>query len=213
MIVRMYQVKRAPKSTFVPIRTLQYHVQVWGEPAPNKTPLVMVHGWMDVAASYQFVVDALAADHYVIAPDWRGFGQTQAQSFGRDGLVVQVHRALGVHHQGDRLGGRTGLAALRLGQVQADGAGHQGGCEDEDHQQDQHHVHHGRDVDLAHGRIGFGGRQATEGHGSVLRIGQQAAHIVGKAFEFGFDQCDPAPQQVVAQHGWNRYGQTQCRHD
>jgi pimeloyl-ACP methyl ester carboxylesterase len=36
----------------------------------------MVHGWMDVAASYQFVVDALAADHFVIAPDWRGFGQT-----------------------------------------------------------------------------------------------------------------------------------------
>jgi pimeloyl-ACP methyl ester carboxylesterase len=36
----------------------------------------MVHGWMDVAASYQFVVDALAADHYVVAPDWRGFGQT-----------------------------------------------------------------------------------------------------------------------------------------
>jgi pimeloyl-ACP methyl ester carboxylesterase len=37
----------------------------------------MVHGWMDVAASYQFVVDALASDHYVIAPDWRGFGQTE----------------------------------------------------------------------------------------------------------------------------------------
>jgi pimeloyl-ACP methyl ester carboxylesterase len=36
----------------------------------------MVHGWMDVAASYQFVVDALTLDHYVIAPDWRGFGQT-----------------------------------------------------------------------------------------------------------------------------------------
>jgi pimeloyl-ACP methyl ester carboxylesterase len=36
----------------------------------------MVHGWMDVAASYQFVVDALQADHWVIAPDWRGFGQT-----------------------------------------------------------------------------------------------------------------------------------------
>lgn len=72
----MYQVKRAPQSSFVPIRTLQYHVQVWGEPAPDKTPLVMVHGWMDVAASYQFVVDALQGDHYVIAPDWRGFGKT-----------------------------------------------------------------------------------------------------------------------------------------
>jgi len=73
----MYQVKRPFKSEFIPVRGLQYHVQVWGEPAADKTPLVMVHGWMDVAASYQFVVDALAADHYVIAPDWRGFGQTE----------------------------------------------------------------------------------------------------------------------------------------
>jgi pimeloyl-ACP methyl ester carboxylesterase len=72
----MYQVKRISHSEFVPIRNLQYHVRVWGEPAPDKTPLVIVHGWMDVAASYQFVVDALSHDHYVIAPDWRGYGQT-----------------------------------------------------------------------------------------------------------------------------------------
>lgn len=72
----MYQVKRTPRSEFVPIRNLQYHVQVWGEPSPDKTPLVMVHGWMDVAASYQFVVDAFAQDHYIIAPDWRGYGKT-----------------------------------------------------------------------------------------------------------------------------------------
>ena len=72
----MYPIQRAPRSEFVPIRTLQYHVQVWGEPSPDKIPLVMVHGWMDVAASYQFVVDALSHDHYVIAPDWRGYGKT-----------------------------------------------------------------------------------------------------------------------------------------
>lgn len=76
MIVRMYQVKKVSRSEFVPIRNLQYHVQIWGEPAPGKTPLVMVHGWMDVAASYQFVVDALQQDHYIIAPDWRGYGKT-----------------------------------------------------------------------------------------------------------------------------------------
>ena len=76
MMAPMYQVKRNFRSEFVPIRNLQYHVQVWGEPSPHKIPLVMVHGWMDVAASYQFVVDALSHDHYVIAPDWRGFGQT-----------------------------------------------------------------------------------------------------------------------------------------
>ena len=78
MIARMYQVKRNFKSEFIPVRSLRYHVQIWGEPGPDKIPLVMVHGWMDVAASYQFVVDALQADHYVIAPDWRGFGQTEA---------------------------------------------------------------------------------------------------------------------------------------
>jgi len=72
----MYQVKRISHSEFVPIRNLRYHVRVWGEPSPDKTPLVIVHGWMDVAASYQFVVDALSHDHYVIAPDWRGYGQT-----------------------------------------------------------------------------------------------------------------------------------------
>jgi len=74
----MYQPKRRFNSQFVPIRNLMYHVLVWGEPGPGKVPMVMVHGWMDVAASYQFVVDAFEHDHYVIAPDWRGYGLTQA---------------------------------------------------------------------------------------------------------------------------------------
>jgi pimeloyl-ACP methyl ester carboxylesterase len=74
----MYQVKKPARSEFVRIRNLKYHVLVWGEPGPGKVPLVMVHGWMDVAASYQFVVDAFAQDHYVIAPDWRGYGLTDS---------------------------------------------------------------------------------------------------------------------------------------
>jgi len=74
----MYQAKKAPRSEFVRIRNLRYHVLVWGDPAVGKVPLVMVHGWMDVAASYQFVVDAFAQDHYVIAPDWRGYGLTES---------------------------------------------------------------------------------------------------------------------------------------
>jgi len=73
----MYQARRPHQSEFIPIRNLDYHVQVWGEPSPGKTPLVMVHGWMDVAASYQFVVDAFSEDHYIIAPDWRGYGKTK----------------------------------------------------------------------------------------------------------------------------------------
>ena len=78
MMCQMYQAKRHSRSEFVPIRQLQYHVRVWGEPAADKIPLVMVHGWMDVAASYQFMVDAFSQDHYVIAPDWRGYGLTDS---------------------------------------------------------------------------------------------------------------------------------------
>ena len=72
----MYLEKRPPRSEFVPIRGLQYHVRVWGTPQTGVAPLVMVHGWMDVGASFQFVVDALAQSRYVIAPDWRGYGLT-----------------------------------------------------------------------------------------------------------------------------------------
>lgn len=73
----MYQPRRSFRNQFVAIRNLRYHVLTWGEPGPGKVPLVMVHGWMDVGASYQFVVDAFADDHYVIAPDWRGYGGTE----------------------------------------------------------------------------------------------------------------------------------------
>jgi len=73
----MYQPQRLSRSEFVPIRNLKYHVRLWGQPSPDKAPLVLLHGWMDVAASWQFVVDALAQDRWVIAPDWRGYGLTE----------------------------------------------------------------------------------------------------------------------------------------
>jgi len=76
----MYQVKRASRSSFVPIRKHNYHVWTWGEPGTDLPPLVLAHGWMDVAASYQFVVDALSdafvQGRQIIAPDWRGYGLT-----------------------------------------------------------------------------------------------------------------------------------------
>ncbi len=73
---QMYQAQRLSRSEFVPIRNLTYHVRIWGERRQGQAPLVMVHGWMDVAASYQFVVDAFAQERWVIAPDWRGYGLT-----------------------------------------------------------------------------------------------------------------------------------------
>ena len=72
-----YVARRVARSDFVAVRGRRNHVHVWGDPSlvtPERPPLVMLHGWMDVAASFQFVVDALHADRFVIAPDWRGFG-------------------------------------------------------------------------------------------------------------------------------------------
>ncbi len=65
----------ASRSEFVALRGLNMHIRHWGNPEAPK--LFMVHGWMDVAASFQFVVDCLAQDWHVIAPDWRGFGLTE----------------------------------------------------------------------------------------------------------------------------------------
>jgi pimeloyl-ACP methyl ester carboxylesterase len=58
-------------------------VLCWGDPAsitPERPPLVLLHGYMDVAATFQFVVDALreieGSARYFIAPDLRGYGLT-----------------------------------------------------------------------------------------------------------------------------------------
>jgi pimeloyl-ACP methyl ester carboxylesterase len=65
---------KASRSTLLPIRGLRYHCREWGEAS---APLVvMTHGWMDVSASFQFLVDALRSEWHVVAPDWRGYGLT-----------------------------------------------------------------------------------------------------------------------------------------
>jgi pimeloyl-ACP methyl ester carboxylesterase len=63
------------RSAFHTIRGLRYHVREWGK--AGATPVFLLHGWMDVAASFQFLVDCFAREWHVIAPDWRGFGLSE----------------------------------------------------------------------------------------------------------------------------------------
>ncbi|MBK8063198.1 MAG: alpha/beta hydrolase [Betaproteobacteria bacterium] len=65
---------RPSESLHYDIRGLRYHVRHWPGRADRR--MVLLHGWMDVSASFQFLVDALAADWDVYAPDWRGYGLT-----------------------------------------------------------------------------------------------------------------------------------------
>ena len=81
MMESMYQVQRESHSIWVPLRGCRYHVRQWGTPVAGATPLVLAHGWMDVAASYQFMIDALSEafvqQRPIIAFDWRGYGLTE----------------------------------------------------------------------------------------------------------------------------------------
>ena len=63
------------RSLFDEIRGLKYHFRCWGE--EERPKLFLLHGWMDVSASFQFLVDALRREWHIIAPDWRGYGLTQ----------------------------------------------------------------------------------------------------------------------------------------
>ena len=78
MSTQPYRPRRPARSRFVEARGLRQHLLEWGEADAARPPLVMLHGWMDVAASFQFVVDALADDRHVLALDWRGFGASDA---------------------------------------------------------------------------------------------------------------------------------------
>jgi pimeloyl-ACP methyl ester carboxylesterase len=66
---------KACHSEFVQVRGRRLHVRLWG--SDSAPLLVLLHGWCDVSASWQFVVDALAKDWRVAAPDWRGFGLSE----------------------------------------------------------------------------------------------------------------------------------------
>jgi pimeloyl-ACP methyl ester carboxylesterase len=79
----MYQEKFKSRSRFVSVRGLQYHVREWltGSATSDSPTLVLLHGWMDVSASFQFMVDALQKDWRVLALDWRGFGLTSSPQY------------------------------------------------------------------------------------------------------------------------------------
>lgn len=65
----------ASTSDFLLVRGLRCHVRRWGDPAAPK--LFLLHGWLDVSATWQPVVEPLLSRFQVLAPDWRGFGLSE----------------------------------------------------------------------------------------------------------------------------------------
>jgi pimeloyl-ACP methyl ester carboxylesterase len=62
-------------SRFHNVRGISYHVREWGD--ARDPAIFLLHGWMDVSASFQFLVESFAHTWHVVAPDWRGFGLSE----------------------------------------------------------------------------------------------------------------------------------------
>ena len=76
----MYRPRISRRSASHRIRGVDYQVSEWGD---SSLPLmVLLHGFNDTGSSFQFFVDALQGGWYVIAPDWRGFGESRCRALG-----------------------------------------------------------------------------------------------------------------------------------
>ncbi len=98
-----YVPRRSSESRFVEIRGLRYHLRHWpadpraAQAAGGERRVHLLHGWMDVSASFQFVVDLLPAHWTLIAPDWRGFGlsaRTAADCYWFPDYLADLDRLL-----------------------------------------------------------------------------------------------------------------------
>jgi len=70
-----YEPGRVPWQEDVNVRGLRHRLTWWGE--RTDTPIVLLHGFLDSGATWQFLVDHLPASWTLVAPDWRGFGDTE----------------------------------------------------------------------------------------------------------------------------------------
>jgi pimeloyl-ACP methyl ester carboxylesterase len=68
------------RSQFLRVRGLRYHLRSWG--AEDAPALFILHGFMDVSATFDPVAQRLSDRYQVMAPDWRGFGYTEWASSG-----------------------------------------------------------------------------------------------------------------------------------
>jgi len=70
-----YLPRRVPELPRHEICGVDHHFTRWIGQVPG-SPVLLLHGFMDCGATYQFVADELPPSRTLIAPDWRGFGQS-----------------------------------------------------------------------------------------------------------------------------------------
>lgn len=111
----IYKVRTPARGNTHRVRDVDYYIHEWGDPADPL--LVLLHGWGDSGATFQFVVDALTRQWHVIAPDWRGFGRTHCRATSYwfpdyladlDDLLSKYSPSAPVRLVGHSMGGNVG---------------------------------------------------------------------------------------------------------
>lgn len=97
----IYTPKTKPRRRHIPVRGIDYAISEWGqEDAPL---LVYLHGFADCGATFQFVVDEMIRDWRIVAPDWRGFGETRVddETFWFPDYLADLDRLLEHYSPGE----------------------------------------------------------------------------------------------------------------
>lgn len=74
MLIKPYVAIRPSSADHFTIRGLRYLLRTWGN--PDAPLLLCLHGHRDASATFQFMADRLTKDWRIVAPDWRGHGDT-----------------------------------------------------------------------------------------------------------------------------------------
>src|SRR6185436_13128457 len=67
-----YRPVRPGRHRTISLRGLDHHLMTWGP--DSEDPVIVLHGYADCAASFQFVADEVSPALPLVALDWRGFG-------------------------------------------------------------------------------------------------------------------------------------------
>lgn len=115
-----YRPLRRPESLRLDVRGISHHCTRWPGTGskPAVPPVLLLHGFQDCGATFQFLADALDPARSLLAPDWRGFGASDWSPQGYwfpdyfadlDALLAEVAPGQPVDIVGHSMGGNIAL--------------------------------------------------------------------------------------------------------
>ncbi|MBO9195438.1 alpha/beta hydrolase [Rhizobium sp. 16-449-1b] len=122
-----YRPVHEARKFFVRVNGMRHCIREWGD--ARLPAILMLHGHMDSSITFQFLADRLASGFRVVAPDLRGFGETQwvSQGYSFEDYLNDVDGVIGklffkpVAVLGHSLGGNLAMmfAGIRADKVNA----------------------------------------------------------------------------------------------